>query len=305
MKMSEQDERVFVPQNITQQMEYAQMKEAQKRALKGNAAVRAVEELMGRELDRNEKKLVIAEGYSPNLYLDSKDIITRGVGQTAEYLDKSFDEVLDAKDKQLRTYLPDYDLYTDRLKDALFSNNYRGSLGQSKNTRELINQGKFKEAAYEFLDNDEYRNPETSQGIKNRFEETHKALLEQAELGLEIPTPAGYGNVTDQLMSPIDSGLMASAGAAALDGFSQIGDKFVSMYDDSMNWLDNLNEKPEATAPSTHTVVKGDNPWDIAKKYKINVDELAALNPDKSKEIIGGRIYGGDKLNVRYSSVDD
>lgn len=300
MKMSNPDPRAFVPQNITEQMEYTQMREAQKRALKGSAAVRAVEELMGRELNRNERKIVVEEGYSPNRYLDTKDIITRGVGQTAEYLDKSFGEVLEAKDKELRAYLPDYPLFTERLQDALFSNNYRGSLGQSKKTRRLINEGKFKEAAFEFLDNDEYRNPETSKGIKKRFEETHKALLEQAEIGLpEPPPPVGYGDVS---VSDIAKG----SGQILLGGLSNLGDNFISFYDSAKNFLpyEQLPETEMETDPiSVYRTVKGDNPWSIAERHGISVDELASLNPEVGDALLRGMLGIGQQLNVRYTDL--
>ncbi|MDQ1804853.1 LysM peptidoglycan-binding domain-containing protein [Chryseobacterium sp. PTM-20240506] len=49
------------------------------------------------------------------------------------------------------------------------------------------------------------------------------------------------------------------------------------------------------SAQQSHTVVKGDNPYNIAKKYGITVDELLKLNP-KFKD---GKLTVGDVLTVK------
>ena len=49
------------------------------------------------------------------------------------------------------------------------------------------------------------------------------------------------------------------------------------------------------SAQNSHTVVKGDNPYNIAKKYGITVDELLKLNP-KYKD---GKLAIGDVVTVR------
>ncbi|KMQ66245.1 amino acid ABC transporter substrate-binding protein [Chryseobacterium angstadtii] len=50
-----------------------------------------------------------------------------------------------------------------------------------------------------------------------------------------------------------------------------------------------------ASAQNSHTVVKGDNPYNIAKKYGITVDELLKLNP-KYKD---GKLAIGDVVTVK------
>ncbi len=52
---------------------------------------------------------------------------------------------------------------------------------------------------------------------------------------------------------------------------------------------------------STHTVAKGDNPYNIAKKYGMTLDELFKLNP-KAKE---GKLNIGDKLTVKGKTKKD
>ena len=65
----------------------------------------------------------------------------------------------------------------------MFSEYFRGSIRQSPKTVKLINQGRYQEAAGEFLDNDEYRDAEKRgrPGIKVRmkkvFDELNKLAL--------------------------------------------------------------------------------------------------------------------------------
>lgn len=49
------------------------------------------------------------------------------------------------------------------------------------------------------------------------------------------------------------------------------------------------------TAQKTHTVVKGDTPYNISKKYGISVDELLKLNP----KVKDGKLALGDVVNVK------
>ncbi|MGK6342188.1 LysM peptidoglycan-binding domain-containing protein [Chryseobacterium sp. DT-3] len=55
------------------------------------------------------------------------------------------------------------------------------------------------------------------------------------------------------------------------------------------------------SAQNSHTVVKGDNPYNIAKKYGITVDELLKLNP-KFKD---GKLAIGDVVKVRAEKHTD
>lgn len=53
------------------------------------------------------------------------------------------------------------------------------------------------------------------------------------------------------------------------------------------------------SAQKTHTVAKGDTPYNISKKYGLSVDELLALNP-KAKD---GKITLGDLLVVNKTAL--
>ncbi len=46
------------------------------------------------------------------------------------------------------------------------------------------------------------------------------------------------------------------------------------------------------SAQNTHTVIKGDNPYNISKKYGITIDELLKLNP----KVKDGKLAIGDVL---------
>ena len=83
---------------------------------------------------------------------------------------------------EINNALPKFNDYSLNLKKHLLSSWFRGSLVQSPLTRKLINQGKFKEAADEFLNNDEYRNAKANKrsGIIKRMEATAKALRNES-----------------------------------------------------------------------------------------------------------------------------
>ena len=53
------------------------------------------------------------------------------------------------------------------------------------------------------------------------------------------------------------------------------------------------------SAQKTHTVMKGDNPYNISKKYGITIDELFKLNP----KVKDGKLAIGDVLNVKTGNA--
>ena len=79
----------------------------------------------------------------------------------------------------IRKALPSFSSFPESLQDAIFSEHYRGSIMQSPNTRRLINEGKYREAADEFLDNDQYRTAEADgiPGIRPRMERVSRELI--------------------------------------------------------------------------------------------------------------------------------
>ena len=153
------------------------------KTLHGKDAVKKVEEQLGRPLTLIERRVVEEEGYVDGVYKDTKGIVTSGVGQTGKYLNKSFEETLADHVKLARKLVPNLDQLPEDVQAELVQAAYRGDLGQSKKARSLINQGKFKEASLEFLNNKEYLNTK-SDAIRRRMEKVSAALA-----SVEAPAP--------------------------------------------------------------------------------------------------------------------
>ena len=144
--------------------------------LVGQDAVAAVEAAEG-PLTPAQKRVVELEGFSTREYKDTKGISTSGVGQTGEFQGQSFKETFEAIKLDTERMISNFDQLPGPLQTELLQAAYRGDLQGSPATRRLINEGKFQEAAEEFLDNAEYRNPSTPEGIKRRMEDVAAALV--------------------------------------------------------------------------------------------------------------------------------
>lgn len=142
----------------------------------GAQAVKKVEKLLGRSLNPIEKRVVEVEGYVPGGYTDTKGIFTSGVGQTGKYQNMTIDDAIAAHTKQARKLIPSFDSFPVNVQAELVQGVYRGDIGGSPLFRKLLNEGKYSEAATEFLNNDEYKNSKTSSGIKKRMEAVAKAV---------------------------------------------------------------------------------------------------------------------------------
>jgi hypothetical protein len=153
--------------------------------LHGGQAVKQVTKNLGRELTRGERRVVMEEGYSVKPYRDTvrseqhpKGVLTGGVGQTGKWLEKGFEATYNHHVKRAKAKVPDFDDYPEYLQAELVQSEYRGDLGHSPTAMRLLREGKHAAAAEEFLDNDEYRNPKTSPGIKKRMKATSDAIKE-------------------------------------------------------------------------------------------------------------------------------
>lgn len=143
----------------------------------GQDAIEAVEAKEGRSLSLPEKRVVELEGFTTVPYTDTKGVVTSGVGQTGEFRGKSFRESFKVHEAKTKKLVPNLDNFSEELKAELIQATYRGDLGISKKARSLINEGKYKEAAKEFLDNDDYREAVASgSGIADRMEAVANAL---------------------------------------------------------------------------------------------------------------------------------
>jgi hypothetical protein len=118
-----------------------------------------------------------------------EEFVTSGFGnynknnklEDSKTIDEANADLVAAINKRLpiiKKNIKDFNKFPLEVKQNLFSSWYRGSLSGSPETIKLINAGKYKEAAIEFLDNDEYRNAESlnRRGIIERMENTAKAI---------------------------------------------------------------------------------------------------------------------------------
>jgi len=150
-------------------------------ALTGNAAIKRVEQNEGRTLSPAERRVVEVEGFADKGYYDKKGILTYGVGQTGDWIKKSFTDSFNAHVERAENRVNQgnpkrWDKLPEYLKIEMIQSEYRGDLGKSPKAMRLFRAGKMQEAAVMFLDSDEYRNPKTSKGVKDRMKATSNAM---------------------------------------------------------------------------------------------------------------------------------
>ena len=150
-----------------------------------------------------ESRLVELEGFESRAYkpVESEEYYTIGYGhygqnvrpgqtisesEARELLRQDIQERLPA----IRRAFPEYDNFSPELQVELAQGWFRGDVSGSPKTRELINEGRFEEAAVEFLNNDEYRRAEElgKPGIIPRMEAIAAAIRAEAGRSSDQPT---------------------------------------------------------------------------------------------------------------------
>tara|TARA_R100000935_G_scaffold39689_1_gene61143 strand:- start:11 stop:670 length:660 start_codon:yes stop_codon:yes gene_type:complete len=152
-------------------------------------AINEVQKRLDRELSPEEKRIVELEGFVDAYYLDDRDVLTRGVGQTKKYAEgenalSGFSGAYQQHAKSLRALsgMGNYDSYSPALRQELMAAHYRGDLGQSPAFRELLYSAETPEdynvAAKEFLNNKDYlsRLKSGGDGVTDRFKAVVGAL---------------------------------------------------------------------------------------------------------------------------------
>ena len=144
-----------------------------------------------------KKELRSKEGKELTAYkpVDSEEYFTIGYGHygadveegmviTEERAEELLHEDVMERVDSINNIIPKFEEMPKELKIAIFSEHFRGSIAQSKNTLRLINEGKFAEAADEFLNNDEYKNARRlgKSGIRPRMEAVANNLREYDKL---------------------------------------------------------------------------------------------------------------------------
>jgi hypothetical protein len=148
----------------------------------GTRAVWELEKAEGITLTEIEHRTVMCEGYATEPYPDSDDppTLTNKVGQTGEWLHKPFREAFEYHVKRAQKRIPDLLVFPGFLQAELIQAEYRGDLGLSPKACQFIRWGQWRKGAVEFLNHAEYQNPKTPQGIKDRIEAVHYALMLRA-----------------------------------------------------------------------------------------------------------------------------
>lgn len=150
------------------------------RTLAGSDAVAEVTRQEG-ELTPTEEFIVQLEGFAPASFRDSnRGVVTQGVGQTGEFIGKSFKSTVKTITKRAEKAIPKLNDLDENLQRNIVAAFYRGSLTGSPKTLKLINEGKYQEAATEFLDNDEFRAAvKSGSGVAARMQLLAAALRNQ------------------------------------------------------------------------------------------------------------------------------
>ena len=103
---------------------------------------------------------------------------------SSDKIEELFNRDLKNKTESTREFIKNYDSLSPTLQSELIQLNYRGDLEQSPNTRRLINEGKFREAAKELLNHEEYKALKAQNidnSITRRLEAARDALLKEAD----------------------------------------------------------------------------------------------------------------------------
>ena len=145
-------------------------------------------------------EVIIIDGkkYFKNYRLGNEKNITSGYGfynkdnkedgmVSEEQAMKDLKNNIKLKLIQTKKNIKNFDSLSNNLKKNIVSSWYRGSLSGSPKTIRLINEGKFEEAAIEFLNNDEYKAAvKSGSGVAKRMEDVANAIKMEALKKKEI-----------------------------------------------------------------------------------------------------------------------
>lgn len=126
--------------------------------------------------------LIAEEGFVPGDYEDDVGITTQGVGATAENMGKNFfTETYPKYINRAAKAVKGFTSMPEDLQNAVLSAVYRGDLGPK--TAKLLEKGKFKAAAKEYLDHKEYKErkkKDPEDGVVKRMERNRDVMLKYA-----------------------------------------------------------------------------------------------------------------------------
>ena len=111
-------------------------------------------------------------------------ILKQGDKITLEQAKENLQEDINIRLTEIQNKIPNFSNLSENLQIALFGEYYRGSVGQSPKTIKLINEGKYDEAAKEFLNNQEYKDAakRNRRGIRKNMEKVSNLLRKEGTI---------------------------------------------------------------------------------------------------------------------------
>jgi len=153
--------------------------EVPKHTLYGNAAIKEVESIYGIKLTAPQKRIVTLEGFVPGFYKDDRGVMTYGVGQTGEWIDKGFVAAYEHHQDLAEDIFGSFNRFTPELQGELMSLTYRGDVKRGYNWVRQFNQGNYEEAADQLLIHREYMDRKASgkkDGVVKRLEDASNII---------------------------------------------------------------------------------------------------------------------------------
>lgn len=124
-------------------------------------------------------KQAIAYGHNLSEEEIAKKTFVNGI--TDEQATQVLLKDIERKRQETSGFIPKLNTFPEELQNAIIVATFRGDLKKQHNTTKLINQGKFIEAADEFLNHKEYQNAPTNSELRKRLEGISNELRKYGE----------------------------------------------------------------------------------------------------------------------------
>jgi len=123
----------------------------------GKDAVKKYEEMSGTKLNNAQKRIVEIEGFVNGYYKDHKGILTYGVGQTGEYIQKGFQAAFEDKRDFVENIFGPSGVVGEKMSTELIQLAFRGDIKPGYRWVKMFNEGDFEGASVELLNHQEYK----------------------------------------------------------------------------------------------------------------------------------------------------
>ncbi len=135
---------------------------------------------VGHNLNRGDSRETFAR-VLPEVNYD--DVYSGRAALSDNQIDRLLENDIEEHVRRARRDVRGFDNLPDYLRQALVDMAYRGDLGNSPNTRRLMNAGNWREASNEYINRKEYRNAEANgmSGLRGRMDSNRDRILRYAE----------------------------------------------------------------------------------------------------------------------------